>query len=103
MLFFQKNEPLYKLFRYSLCKEGKMDNISKLLKGAKPLYFERKRQSRQIKSCIAVLLCIAGFSLYAQQNTLNFNIEEELYLAENGGYIEDLGLETDEYGLLRVI
>ena len=80
-----------------------MDNISALLKEAKPLYKERKRQSRQIKSFLAVILCISWFSLYSQQNNLNFNIEEELYLAENGGYIEDLGLETDEYGLLRVI
>ena len=80
-----------------------MDNISKLLKEAKPLYQERKRQVRQIKSFLAVLLCVGGFSLYNYHSNLDFNIDEELYLAENGGYVEDLGLATDEFGLLKVI
>lgn len=80
-----------------------MDNISKLLKEAKPLYLERKRQVRQIKSFLAILVCVGGFSLYNYHSSLDFNIDEELYLAENGGYVEDLGLTTDEFGLLKVI
>lgn len=80
-----------------------MDKISKLLKEAKPLYQERKRQARQIKSFLAILVCVVGISSYNHYSSLEFNVEEEIFLAENGGYVEDLGLATDEYGLLKVI
>lgn len=79
-----------------------MNDISKLLKEAKPLYHERKRRNKQIKSLLAILICIGGFSLYNQPNNLNFNIDEELYLAETGGFVEDLGLPIDDFGLLKV-
>lgn len=80
-----------------------MNNISALLKEAKPLYQKKKKQSHQIKSFLILFMCIGSISLYNYQSNTEFNIEEELYLAETGGYIEDMGLETDEFGLLKVI
>lgn len=79
-----------------------MTDISALLQEAKPLFRERKRRRRQLQSCLVVLLCLGGFSLNYQPADLNFNIDEELYLTEMGGAIEDLGLPTDDFGLLKV-
>lgn len=80
-----------------------MTDISALLQEAKPLYRERKRHRRQLQACLIVLLCLGGFSFGNRQPDLSFNIDEELYLTETGGAIEDLGLPTDDYGLLKVI
>ena len=79
-----------------------MTNISALLQEAKPIYRQRKRNKRRIQACLVILFCLGGFSLNLPKSDLNFNIEEELYLTENGGVIEDLGLPTDEFGLLKV-
>lgn len=84
-----------------------MDEISKLLKEAKPLYFARKKRNNRIKALAAMLALVfmAGY-LYPQKYTYveyNFdNLGSEIYLTENGSVIEDLGLPTDEFGLLMV-
>lgn len=79
-----------------------MSDISILLKEAKPLYQERKRRKKQFQAAMFILFCLGGFSLGYHPTDLNFNIDEELYLTETGGAIEDLGLPTDDYGLLKV-
>jgi hypothetical protein len=45
---------------------------------------------------------LGGFSLTHRQPDLNFNIDEEVYLTETGGVIEDLGVPTDDFGLLEI-
>ena len=75
------------------------DDISKLLKEAKPLYFARKRRNRNLKSVAAMLLCVLALQMFYDYYTL----ENEIYLTENGSVIEDMGLPTDEYGLLKVV
>ena len=79
-----------------------MTDISTLLQEAKPLYQKKKRQRKQLQACFAILFCLGSFSFLRPATDLNFNIDEELYLTETGGAIEDLGLPTDEFGLLKV-
>lgn len=79
-----------------------MTDISTLLQEAKPLYQSRKKHRKQIQSCLVVLLCLGGTFFNQTPTNLDFNIDEELYLTETGGAIEDLGLPTDDYGLLKV-
>lgn len=84
-----------------------MENISELIKEAKPLYFARKRRNSRIKSALALVVClvvIGGF--YPRSYTYNYAaeaaIDNEIYLTETGSIIEDMGFPTDEYGLLMV-
>lgn len=82
-----------------------MNDISTLLQEAKPLYFKRKKQRRQLRSFAAAILCVCTVSVFSYRFDTEYsyyNIEEELYLTENGGFIEDMGLPTDEFGLLKV-
>ena len=79
-----------------------MSDISKLLQEAKPLYRVRKQRRKQVHACLLIGLCFCGLSFLYHPADLNFNIDEELYLTETGGAIEDLGLPIDEYGLLKV-
>lgn len=82
-----------------------MNDISTLLREAKPLYFKRKRQRRQLKSFAAAMLCVCAVSVFSYRfgpEDSYYNIEEELYLTENGGFVEDMGLPTDDFGLLKV-
>lgn len=79
-----------------------MTDISTLLKEAKPLYQKKKQQRKRIQAYLIVLFCLGGFSLTYQKPDLNFNIDEEIYLTETGGAIEDLGLPTDDFGLLEI-
>lgn len=87
-----------------------MDDISKLLKEAKPLYFSRKRRNNQIKSGLALVVCAAFLGIfYSQSATYS---DESVYgyyfygteynLSDNESVIEKMGLPTDEYGLLMV-
>lgn len=84
-----------------------MDEISKLLKEAKPLYFARKRRNNRIKATLCMLICVLGLGLYyPKQNSYDagyYWFEETSYLAEDSSYVENLGLPTDEYGLLKVV
>ena len=80
-----------------------MTDISELLQEAKPLYYKRKAFKKKLQSCCAILLCVGSLSLFHFPSDSNFDIDEELYLTETGGVIEDMGLPTDSYGLLKVI
>ena len=83
-----------------------MDDISDLLKEAKPLYFRRKRIRNLTKA--AGMLSIAAFlALETLQRTdtvvYDFdNMSSTISMLQNGSTIEDLGLPTDEYGFLRI-
>ncbi|MBQ8464838.1 MAG: hypothetical protein IJ545_02380 [Alphaproteobacteria bacterium] len=79
-----------------------MTDISTLLQEAKPLYLKKKKQRKQIKTCLIALFFLGSFSLMHNEPQMNFNIDEEIYLTETGGAIEDLGLPVDDCGLLKV-
>lgn len=83
-----------------------MDDISDLLKEAKPLYFRRKRIRNLTKA--AGVLSIAAFLAFGTfQRADNYvydfdNMSSTISMLQNGSAIEDLGLPTDEYGFLRI-
>ena len=82
------------------------DDISKLIREAKPLYFARKRFRKRMVSAFAVVLCVFTFQFFSPSSEVSYNyfsLENEIYLTENGSVIEDMGLPTDEYGLLKVV
>ena len=82
------------------------DDISKLIREAKPLYFARKRFRQRMTSAFAVLLCVCTFQFLSPNHEVSYNyfsLENEIYLTQNGSVIEDMGLPTDEYGLLKVV
>ena len=81
-----------------------MDNISQLIKEAKPLYFARKKRRRQIKSGLAVIAVVLGLSWFYPQNTVFYydDLDSEIYQTVNGSVIEDMGLPVDDLGLLMV-
>lgn len=82
------------------------DDISKLIKEAKPLYFARKRRNRIIKSALGIVICAIGLHIYTPSVNYPYTydtLSEEIYLTENGSIIEDMGLPVDEYGLLKVV
>lgn len=79
-----------------------MTDISALLQEAKPLYRARKKHRKQIQACLLTAFFLGSFSFLGHSPDLDFNIDEELYLTETGGAIEDLGLPTDDYGFLKV-
>ncbi len=82
------------------------DDISLLLKEAKPLYFVRKRRRRVMKSVAAMLVCVLMAGWLTPENYVYEYQDEwssEIYLTENGSIIEDMGLPVDEYGLLAVV
>ncbi len=83
-----------------------MEEISKLIREARPLYFARKRRRRVIKAVVGGVAGLAlFFALFTQQKAQPLLFDEwteELYMTENGSVIEDMGLPVDEYGLLMV-
>ena len=78
-----------------------MDEISKLIKEAKPLYFKRKRRNMRIKNCVVALLLSSMFVLGTFGG---YTIGERSASISDSDYsqFEELGLPTDEYGLLTV-
>ena len=83
-----------------------MDDISDLLKEAKPLYFRRKR-IRNLTKAAGVLSIAAFLALGTFQSADNYvydfdNMSSTISMLQNGSAIEDLGLPTDEYGFLRI-
>lgn len=83
-----------------------MDDISDLLKEAKPLYFRRKR-IRNLTKAAGVLSITAFLALGTFQRADNYvydfdNMSSTISMLQNGSAIEDLGLPTDEYGFLRI-
>lgn len=84
-----------------------MTDIDELLKEAKPLYLKRKKNRRLMAQSLTVLSCCFAFVLvfYAQNKTLTpiYDVyNDEVYQAEAGSIIEDLGLPVDDFGLLLV-
>ncbi len=84
-----------------------MTDIDKLLQEAKPLYFKRKRSRRIGAAFSALFACCFAWSItfYSSNKTLSpiYDIyNDEIYQAELGSIIEDLGLPVDEFGLLLV-
>ena len=82
-----------------------MEEISKLIQQAKPLYFARKRRRKILASTAGFLCCcfVVFSASYNQQQTIVYDIwEQEIYSASNGSIIEDMGLPVDEYGLLWI-
>lgn len=85
-----------------------MDDISKLIREAKPLYFARKRRQTQIRSGLAVLAVFLGISLFypSAGPVAVYSYEladlDQVYAMMEGSAVADLGLPVDEYGLLTV-
>ncbi len=90
--------------------EVKMDDISKLLQEAKPLYFARKKRRRRITAVFGMLLVATGLSLTGLQTPESENIywaeamltaaDSQITVAQQESLIEDMGLPVDEFGLL---
>ena len=83
-----------------------MDDISDLLKEAKPLYFWRKR-IRNLTKAAGVLSIAAFLAMGAFQRADTYvydfdNMSSTISMLQDGSTIEDLGLPTDEYGFLRI-
>lgn len=83
-----------------------MQDISNLIREAKPLYLTRKKRNRRIKASLAVLGCVAFLAfIMPEEKTV-----ESIYYWDLGyieaettkTYVEDLGLPVDDYGLLLV-
>ena len=82
-----------------------MEDISSLIKEAKPLYFARKRRNNIIKSVLATLVVVVGVGSFypqGQQQVYDYYWNNDLYAISDSSVIEDMGLPTDEYGLLMV-
>ena len=85
-----------------------MDRLDELLSEAKPYYKTRKRNRRlmAIGSTLGAFVLVCGLTLQNFNQTkspiYDFWIDE-VYQAESGSVIEDLGLPVDEYGLLEVV
>ncbi|MBR7159225.1 MAG: hypothetical protein IKD08_06105 [Alphaproteobacteria bacterium] len=90
-----------------------MDDISALLKEAKPLYFTRKQRRQQVKKGLSCAACIAFagaiFIPYWQSSSedIAFSLYDVAAYDEafdyQGSVIKDMGLPTDDFGLLMVL
>lgn len=80
-----------------------MDPLSQLLQEAKPLYFARKRRIKYLRRAAVVLICIMGLNVfYPRPYEYMDYMGAALDNAQYGSVISDMGLPTDEYGLLMV-
>lgn len=83
-----------------------MEDISDLIKEAKPLYFKRKRRNKIIKtsaSLFSVVLLVFAFwpqTDNSSYSSLYWNLGEDEY--QQISSIEEMGLPVDDYGLLKV-
>lgn len=82
-----------------------MQDISDLIKEAKPLYLARKKRRAQVKAAAAVLVCavfIAG--VLPKKHETDFSDFWDLGYTEasTATYVENLGFPVDDYGLLLV-
>ena len=77
-----------------------MDEISKLLKEAKPLYLKEKRNKRNAKIALSGILLIflsaGGIFEITNINSQNMLAQYDISI------IEEVGLPVDEYGFLMV-
>lgn len=82
-----------------------MQDISELLKEAKPLYLARKKRHNRIKAGVVMLTCamfVIAF-LPQKQSTEGLVYWDLGYTGtESETYVENLGLPVDDYGLLLV-
>ncbi len=72
-----------------------LDNISELIKEAKPLYFDRKKKRIQTGVILGLFLLVMPII------PINTYIQHENILSQDS-ILEYQGLPTDEYGLLMV-
>ena len=83
-----------------------MQDISDLLKEAKPLYYARKRRNNIIKSSFVGVACLflAVFNYPKQQMSNSFCYFDLglAYETSDETFIESMGLPVDDYGLLLV-
>ena len=80
-----------------------MENISLLIKEAKPLYFKKKARKQKIKYSAIVVVCLLMF-FSVPNNSSNYDYtDEEIDYLSSGSIIEDMGLPFDDYGLLVVV
>lgn len=82
------------------------DEISELIKEAKPLYFKRKRFRRRIKITTSLFmfgLLLHAFNTPSGQSYFISDPEDPFLLVEDISVIEAMGFPTDEYGLLKVV
>lgn len=89
-------------------EENNMDEISQLLKEAKPLYFARKRRNFRIKAAVCMVVCMLGLNMFyprdaAYEYYSMTEVDTMVSQAETGSVIEEMGLPTDECGLLMVV
>lgn len=86
-------------------KGGNMQDISDLIKEAKPLYFKRKRRNKAIKVGSSLLvLAMLVFAFLPQPQDYSYSSYWDLGEAEYQqiSSIEEMGLPVDDYGLLKV-
>lgn len=77
-----------------------MENISELLKEARPLYFRRKKNRLILKTMLCTFIPVILFSGFLTYNSFN---QKGAYLASNEqSVIAQMGFDVDEYGLLKV-
>ena len=76
-----------------------MDDISQLLKEAKPLYLSRKKRRNRIKGVLGTL-AVAFVCFYFFPHNGQW-VDYEQYISIESP-IEEMGLPVDEYGLLMV-
>ena len=89
-----------------------MNDISKLLQEAKPLYFARKKRNNRIKAVVCMLVLTAGINFALTQKspvfgeygteTLLSMLENQIVSVEQDSVIKDMGLPVDDFGLLMV-
>ena len=82
-----------------------MEDISKILREARPLYFARKRRRRvtALAAASAVFAIVLNTALMSSRTEPLYDLwSEQIYMTENGSVIEEMGLPVDEYGLLMV-
>ena len=89
-----------------------MNDISKLLQEAKPLYFARKKRNNRIKAVVCMLVLTAGINFALPQKspvfgeygteTLLSMLENQIVSVEQDSVIKDMRLPVDDFGLLMV-
>lgn len=79
-----------------------MENVSNLIREAKPLYFARKKRNNRIKATLGTLVCVLMLGVFYPKSQTYYDIDSEIYKISTGSIISDMGLPTDEYGLLVV-
>ena len=81
-----------------------MENISDLIKEAKPLYFARKKRNNRIKAGFCCLGCLfLMVAIWPQKEILDASCYWDLNeIEEEETYVENFGFPVDDYGLLLV-